>query len=427
MFFKISLDHILVQKQVGDFLKSRNQYYYFIPTVIVIFSLILAIYYSKPSLNLVDNKEMSSSECSSQNFEHKENFNGLWVSYITLDMRNTDMTEQTFKEKFNTIIDNAKQNKINNLIVQVRAFSDAYYKSSVYPTSHLLTGTQGTQLSYDPLEYMVKSAHKNNIKIHAWVNPYRITLNSNPGKLSDNSFFKPWIDENNECIMDYKGNKYLNPACKQVQEKIIAGIEEIVKNYDIDGIQFDDYFYPSDDKELDAKSYQNYLNANPENHLDLMSWRKQNVNDLISNVYKAIKTIRPSVIFGISPQANLNNDEKLCADVNTWCSQSGYIDYICPQIYVNFENKVLPFNLAADQWKALVSNSNVKLYFGLAAYKASDANYDSSTWLNSNDILKREIEYSKNIGVNDFIFYDYENLISDKAREEIKNAVAIIS
>lgn len=408
-------------------MKSRNQYYYFIPTVIVIFSLILAIYYSKPSLNFVDNKEMNPSESSSQNFEHKENFNGLWVSYITLDMRNTDMTEQTFKEKFNTIIDNAKQNKINNLIVQVRAFSDAYYKSSVYPTSHLLTGTQGTQLSYDPLEYMVKSAHENNIKIHAWVNPYRITLNSNPGKLSDNSFFKPWIDENSECIMDYKGNKYLNPACKQVQEKIIAGIEEIVKNYDIDGIQFDDYFYPSDDKELDTKTYQNYLNANPENHLDLMSWRKQNVNDLISNVYKTIKSIKPNVVFGISPQVNLSNDEKLCADVNTWCSQSGYIDYICPQIYVNFENKVLPFNLAADQWKALVTNNNVKLYFGLAAYKAGSANYDSSTWLNSNDILKREIEYSKNIGVNDFIFYDYENLISDKAREEIKNAVAIIS
>lgn len=407
----------------------KKQYYYFIPTIIVIFSLILSIYYSMPKANLnnqIDNPSQSGDNFS-QNAKTQENFNGLWVSYITLDMRNTDKSEQAFKEKFDTIINNAKQNKINNLIVQVRAFSDAYYKSSVYPSSHLLTGSQGKELTFDPLTYMVQASHENNIKIHAWVNPYRISLNTNPDKFSENSFYKNWIDTNSECIMNFNGNKYLNPACKEVQEKIVAGIEEIVKNYDIDGIQFDDYFYPSDNADIDKTSYDNYLNANPNEHLDLINWRKQNVNNLVSCVYKTIKNIKPNVIFGISPQANLSNDEKLSADINTWCTQDGYIDYICPQVYVNFENKVLPFNKAADEWKNLVTNKNVKLYFGLAVYKAGRANYDSSTWLNANDILKKEIEYSKNIGINDFIFYDYENLIAEPAKEEVQNAMAELS
>lgn len=404
---------------------EKKHYFYFIPTLIVVLSLVFAVYYSKPKPDLTnDNNNLTvTSNSSSEVGQNNLNFNGLWVSYITLDMRNTDKSEQAFQEKFNTIINNAKQNKIHNLIVQVRAFSDAYYKSSIYPTSHLLTGVQGAPLNYDPLDYMIKTAHENNIKIHAWVNPYRISLNTNPDKFSEDSFYKNWIDTNSECIMDFNGNKYLNPACKEVQEKIVAGIEEIVKNYDVDGIQFDDYFYPSDNADLDKRSYDSYLSLNPNDHLDLMNWRKQNVNELILSVNKKIKEIKPNVVFGISPQANLKNDEKLCADVNTWCSQSGYIDYICPQIYVNFENKVLPFNTAADEWKNLVSNKNVKLYFGLAAYKAGRANYDSSTWLNANDILKREIEYSKNIGINDFIFYDYENLIADSAKEEVKNAV----
>ena len=146
---------------------------------------------------------------------------------------------------------------------------------------------------------------------------------------------------------------------------------------------------------------------------------------LIEGIYSKIHSIKSNVVFGIAPQCNFDNNEKIGADVSVWCSQNGYIDYICPQLYVSNNHPTFPFNPLADKWKSTVTNPNIKLYFGLGMYKAgSDA--DNGTWLMSDDNLKKQIEYSRTIKTNGFMLYSYEYLENADTEKEVKNAVAII-
>ena len=132
--------------------------------------------------------------------------------------------------------------------------------------------------------------------------------------------------------------------------------------------------------------------------MTLPQWRIANINTLVSGVYSAIKSINPQVQFGISPQGNITNDLNMGADVETWASQKGYVDYLCPQIYVNFDHPLLPFHQTADQWRQMTTAEGVKLYIGLAVYKAGSEDADSGTWNGKTDILQREIEYSRSLG-----------------------------
>jgi uncharacterized lipoprotein YddW (UPF0748 family) len=172
----------------------------------------------------------------------------------------------------------------------------------------------------------------------------------------------------------------LDPSNSAVQELIINGITEIIENYDIDAIQFDDYFYPPDMGEQDREQYKEYINSiGAENSMDIENWRKANVNMLICNTYRKIHSISDSVEFGISPQGNIDNNDSLYADVKSWCSCKGFIDYICPQIYFSLENPTLTFENSLDSWCNLNFADNVKLYVGIAGYKAG-SDSDENTW-----------------------------------------------
>ena len=130
-------------------------------------------------------------------------------------------------------------------------------------------------------------------------------------------------------------------------------------------------------------------------------------------------------MFGISPQGNVENDLAIGADVAAWCSTTGYVDYICPQLYYNFENPTLPFDRAANQWREMVSNSEMKLYFGLGVYKAN-SDLDEGTWKKSDDILAQQVEYGRTVGCDGFAFYSYENLKRGDAQEEFRNVMKIL-
>ena len=143
--------------------------------------------------------------------------------------------------------------------------------------------------------------------------------------------------------------------------------------------------------------------------LSLLEWRRANVNAMVSLTYSEIKGVHPAVQFGISPQANVSNDLKMGADVEAWCSVRGYVDYICPQLYVNFENPVLPYDVAAEQWREMTTASNVKLYFGLAVYKAgSDA--DEGTWKKADNILAQQVSLGRQVECDGFMFYSWEDV-----------------
>lgn len=370
--------------------------------------------------NDINNIAALSSKATADTTESDEEMRGVWVSYMELSMENeSSKTQKAFEDKFTEIAQKCRESGFNTLIVQVRPFCDALYKSSYFPWSHILTGTQGENPQYDALQIMCDICKENNLKIHAWINPYRVSSNETPKKLSDNN---PYI-KNSEIGIKTDNGIFLDPSNETAQQLISDGVKEIAENYDVDGIQFDDYFYPTEDESFDKKQYEAYIEKyGKENSMSLDNWRMQNVNTLICKVYRTIKSVDSSVEFGISPQGNIGNNDGLYADVKSWCTCKGFADYICPQIYFSLENPALTFEDCLDSWTSLDFDENVKLYVGLGGYKASNGEYDEKTWLLSDSILADEYDILRNNkSVRGFMLYSYSCLEDDTAKKEINN------
>lgn len=372
--------------------------------------------------NNINNIAALSSKATADTPESDEEMRGVWVSYMELSMENeSSKTQKAFEDKFTEIAQKCRESGFNTLIVQVRPFCDALYKSSYFPWSHILTGTQGENPQYDALQIMCDICKENNLKIHAWINPYRVSSNETPKKLSDNN---PYI-KNSEIGIKTDNGIFLDPSNETAQQLICDGVKEIAENYDVDGIQFDDYFYPTEDESFDKKQYEAYIEKyGKENSMSLDNWRMQNVNTLICKVYRTIKSVDSSVEFGISPQGNIGNNDGLYADVKSWCTCKGFADYICPQIYFSLENPALTFEDCLDSWTSLDFDENVKLYVGLGGYKAGNGEYDEKTWLLSDSILADEYDILRNNkSVRGFMLYSYSCLEDDTAKKEINNLI----
>ncbi|MFR2255339.1 MAG: glycoside hydrolase family 10 protein [Ruminococcus sp.] len=372
--------------------------------------------------NDINNIAALSSKATADTPESDEEMRGVWVSYMELSMENeSSKTQKAFEDKFTEIAQKCRESGFNTLIVQVRPFCDALYKSSYFPWSHILTGTQGENPQYDALQIMCDICKENNLKIHAWINPYRVSSNETPKKLSDNN---PYI-KNSEIGIKTDNGIFLDPSNETAQQLISDGVKEIAENYDVDGIQFDDYFYPTEDESFDKKQYEAYIEKyGKENSMSLDNWRMQNVNTLICKVYRTIKSVDSSVEFGISPQGNIGNNDGLYADVKSWCTCKGFADYICPQIYFSLENPALTFEDCLDSWTSLDFDENVKLYVGLGGYKAGNGEYDEETWLLSDSILADEYDILRNNkSVRGFMLYSYSCLEDDTAKKEINNLI----
>ena len=372
--------------------------------------------------NDINNIAALSSKATADTSESDEEMRGVWVSYMELSMENeSSKTQKAFEDKFTEIAQKCRESGFNTLIVQVRPFCDALYKSSYFPWSHILTGTQGENPQYDALQIMCDICKENNLKIHAWINPYRVSSNETPKKLSDNN---PYI-KNSEIGIKTDNGLFLDPSNETAQQLISDGVKEIAENYDVDGIQFDDYFYPTEDESFDKKQYEAYIEKyGKENSMSLDNWRMQNVNTLICKVYRTIKSVDSSVEFGISPQGNIGNNDGLYADVKSWCTCKGFADYICPQIYFSLENPALTFEDCLDSWTSLDFDENVKLYVGLGGYKAGNGEYDEETWLLSDSILADEYDILRNNkSVRGFMLYSYNSLEDDTAKKEINNLI----
>lgn len=359
----------------------------------------------------------ASTEDSAKSNEESAEMRGVWVTYMDLSMENeSDKSEKRFSQKFNEIAKNSKDFGFNTLIVQVRPFCDALYESKYFPYSHILTGNQGENPEYDALEIMCEICKSYDLKIHAWINPYRVRVSETPSELCENN---PYV-QNTDIGFETDGGIYLDPSSNDARSLIVDGVEEIVSNYDVDGIQFDDYFYPSDVEDCDKASYEAYADSVKSECMSIEEWRCANVNLLICNVYRKIHSIKADVVFGISPQGNLDNNANLYADVKSWCCCTGYVDYICPQIYFSLENPALSFESSLKSWEALDFSNNVTLYVGLAGYKAGGES-DGGTWLLSDDILAKEYEIVSNSKASGFMLYSYSSLLSDDAEAEINN------
>ena len=339
---------------------------------------------------------------------------GVWVSY--LDWNGWAKDEAGYKKAMDQTLDLCVQKGLNAVFLQVRPDGDAMYPSQYFPWSKFASGKQGKNPGYDPLAYAVQAAHQRGLQLHAWINPYRIT-----GYLNR-----------------YSDLCASNPAIPQVRQLIIDGVKEIVTNYEVDGIHFDDYFYPNlDDSKAETWfDYPEYQAGGTS--LSVAAWRRNNVNELVKGVYSAVKSIRPQASFGISPEGylqNLRKDTRQFTDVDTWMTQSGYVDYLMPQIYWGFEAKQngqaagYAFANCLNEWVTLKKKGNVKLYVGLALYKTGTDAVDGNEvpeWQRYHDIMKREVQAGRATGqVSGYCFYDLSSLTRAAAAEEVANVTAL--
>lgn len=366
----------------------------------------------------------------------------IWYSYIDFDFKEDNAA--TFKQKINKMFDDAVSIGADAVICQVRPFADALYYSSYFPMSSVLTGTQGKDPGYDALEYMVKAAHERGLQIHAWLNPYRITIGTTDiTTLAQSHPARVWLEdddpENDRNVLTWDKRLYFNPAVPEVQKLILDGVREIVQNYDVDGIHIDDYFYPSDTPVgdgFDKPEYDGYVSKGGQ--LSLGDWRRNNVSTLVQGMYRAVKSADSSLLFGVSPSYHISklgiddNYTLKYADLKKWMKNDGYIDYIVPQLYFGYKypSDTIKYNYLLNLWMSMERTENVKIYIGLAAYKVGDPSADvgSGEWTTEDDILARQTLDAKQKGCDGVFVFAYSSLFSDdelniKQKENFKQAL----
>lgn len=304
-----------------------------------------------------------------------------WVSSVyNLDWPKTKNNASKQKQELTQLMDKLKGCGINTIVLQVRPESDALYKSSINPWSKYLTGTQGKNPGYDPLAFAVQEAHKRGMELHAWMNPYRVT--SSGTDLNSLVSSHP-ARKNPSWVIKYNNKMYYDPGNPAVVDYLVKTVKEVVDNYDVDGIHFDDYFYPSSSFPDDA-SYKKYRNGQNKNN-----WRRENVNTLLRKV-KAVTNARSGCEFGVSPFGIWRNKSSECpdgsetsgtqsyhnmyADSRTWI-RKGYVDYIVPQIYWPIGLKVADYSKLVKWWANEVKGYDVDLYIGQGVYKRGQESY----------------------------------------------------
>lgn len=328
-----------------------------------------------------------------------EEVRAVWFSYLEFQSLLTGHDETAFFEQIGQAFDRVKDAGFNTVFVQVRPYGDALYRSSFFPWSHLITGEEGVDPGYDPLSVMIEEAHSRNLRIEAWINPYRIRDgNEEKHPLSAENPAVEWEVAGKRAVIRYEDGLYYNPSSEEARTLIVNGVCEIAEQYDIDGILFDDYFYPTTSETFDADDYALYRESG--GRLSLDAWRRENVNLLIRSVYTSIKSISAQIPFGVSPQGNNdNNYDTQFIDTAKWLSQEGYVDYICPQIYFGFENTRLPYLTTLKEWNRMIKVDSIKLYAGLAPYKIGVediwAGEGADEWIENDDLLSRMVESAR--------------------------------
>ena len=287
---------------------------------------------------------------------------GVWFSFLDWQLFLKGKDQGSFDAAFSSVCDTTAAHGLNAIFVHVRSHNDAVYPSGVYPWSTQMLN--GADPGYDPLAEMVNIAHSKGLQIHAWINPY-----------------------------GYRNGVICGNAALANTANVVAGVQEIVSNYAVDGIHFDDYFPPVG---------------------------KGEVNSMVSQVHTVCANA--GKVFGISPQGNLDNLRASSADVDTWLSSGGYVDYLCPQLYwsdnYSAAGNVKMFSGRLSMFKA-IDTAGVPLYVGLAAYKAGQPIGSDRGWIMSSTNLADQRDKALSAGYTGYILYRYNTLLSGAAQPEL--------
>lgn len=329
----------------------------------------------------------------------KNEFRAVWiatVANIDWPKSNLDPVDKQ-KADYIEILDTYKKMNYNAVIVQIRSSGEAFYPTELAPWSRFLTGKEGKAPSpyYDPLEWMITEAHARGFEFHAWLNPYRATMDTKTETLSPNHDYnkhRNWMIKYGE---SGKEKYYYNPALPEVQSYLTKVVEEVVQKYDIDAIHFDDYFYPYKVTGQTFNDRASYLKYGGE--LKLEDWRRANVDSLVKRVSHTIKDCKPWVQFGISPfgvwrnksvdpkgsdtESGQTNYDDLYADPMNWMEHQ-WIDYLVPQLYWSIEHPKASYSKLLKWWSE--NSKNTTIYIGNGVYKIN--NDSDKKWNNPLEI-----------------------------------------
>ncbi len=314
-----------------------------------------------------------------QNISPKREFRAAWIAtVVNIDwpISNSSSSEEQMNE-LKAMLDSLEQAGMNALFFQIRTECDALYDSQIEPWSYWLTGEQGKAPDpfYDPLSFVIKESHKRGMELHAWFNPYRAVRDTTSYKQSENHVaiaHKDWLIKSNKYLM-------LDPGLPEVREHIKSVMKDVLTRYDIDGIHFDDYFYPyTPITNEDSLTFANYSRG----FSDIDDWRRDNINLLMADIYQIIKTEKPKVKFGISPfgivlneyagTKGFNSYDIIYCDPLNWLDNK-IVDYVTPQIYWEIGHSKADYAKLLPWWATVTNDRH--LYIGLYSSKMTAANY----------------------------------------------------
>ncbi|GLX01930.1 family 10 glycosylhydrolase [Microtetraspora sp. NBRC 16547] len=326
--------------------------------------------------------------CTASGSFPKRQLRGVWIATVHNSdwPSRTGLTPARQRAEYTAILDNAVKRRLNAVFVQVRPASDAIYRSSLEPWSQYLTGTPGKDPGWDPLPFLISEAHKRGLEFQAWFNPYRAAFTTDVSALPEGHPARV----HPEWTVKHEGRLYYNPGLPEVRDWVTKVVTDVVRRYDVDGVHFDDYFYPypgNGTRFADAAAHAAYGKG-----VKLADWRRDNVNKLVAQVSKAVHQTKPYVKFGISPFGiwrNKSDDPKgsdtkgmsaydaIYADAKAWI-RAGSVDYLVPQLYWPRGFSVADYEALVPWWAEAVRGSDVDLYIGQALYRVGTK--DTPAW-----------------------------------------------
>lgn len=353
----------------------------------------------------------------------KREFRGVWVATVAnIDWPSKPgLSADVQKAELIRILDEHQKNGINAIMLQIRPATDALYGRGRELWSRFLTGTQGRGPSpfYDPLDFAIEEAHKRGMELHGWFNPYRATFNLIDAHTAANHITK----QKPEWFFTFGGKKLFNPGLPEVREYIVSVIMDVVRNYNIDGVHFDDYFYPYPETNQTLKDQEIFRKyGNGFNNIE--DWRRNNVDTLIHKLSDSIHAAKKFVKFGVSPFGIWRNKSqdpegsesngfdgygKLYANARKWV-QNGWLDYINPQIYFPFGYQVAPYDKLTDWWSNNAFGKHV--YIGQGVYRAME---NRQGWSDRSQIPKQIRYLRANPNVQGSVFFSSKSVTNNLA------------
>lgn len=344
----------------------------------------------------------------------KREVRSVWMATVwALDWPSSTSSTTAQKNEMVKYLDVLQKNNFNAVYFQVRTMSDAFYKSSYEPWSSYLTGTRGKDPGWDPLAFVVEECHKRGMECHAWVNPYRFSTGSNWSTAQDQALKSAGM------LLAYtksdgKTTTILNPGLESVRKRIVDVCKEIISNYDVDGLVFDDYFYPEGiPVTSSAGDYDLWQESGAS--MTFGDWRRNNVNQMVADVYKMVQQQKPYVCFGISPAGAACTSAAVAAkhgidrcpvasdwqydgifsDPVAWL-EAGTIDYISPQLYWKTNHKTNPFGPMTKWW------SYVAKHFGRHHYASHSISFlNSSNTTSDWEEIGKQVQFSRDYTENE--------------------------